>query len=143
MTGPFHDDVGRDSHGQGLDDEGAAKVIGIGMPKAEKQQKRNISRTGSSLELERSRSLRRLEFDKQCEQDTKGEKFHVLTLVDGDNVLVRSKEHPERCFKMEFMDIVCVPAYMGKYEIVNLCLPFPPSALWARSRTWITQRSMD
>lgn len=48
------------------------------------------------------------------------EKFHVLTLVDGDNVLVRSKEHPERCFKMDFMDIVCVPADMGKYEIVNL-----------------------
>ena len=65
-------------------------------------------------------SLRRLEFDKQCEQDTKGEMFHVLTLVDGDNVLVRSKEHPERCFKMDFMDIVCVPADMGKYEIVNL-----------------------
>lgn len=65
-------------------------------------------------------SLRRLEFEKVCEQNTKGEKFHVLTLVDGDNVLVRSKEHPEHCFEMEFMDIVCVPADMGEYEIVNL-----------------------
>ena len=65
-------------------------------------------------------SLRRLEFEKACQQDTKGEKFHVLTLVDGDNVLVRSIEHPERCFHMEFMDIVCVPADMGRYEIVNL-----------------------
>lgn len=65
-------------------------------------------------------SLRRLEFETRCEQDTLGEKFHVLTLVDGDQVLVRSKEYPERCFKMDFMDIVCVPADMGKYEIVNL-----------------------
>ena len=65
-------------------------------------------------------SLRRLEFEKTCRQDTKGEKFHVLTLVDGDAVEVRSLEHPERSFKMEFMDIVCVPADMGKYEIVNL-----------------------
>lgn len=29
-------------------------------------------------------SLRRLEFEKQCEQDTRGEMFRVLTLVDGD-----------------------------------------------------------
>lgn len=65
-------------------------------------------------------SLRRLEFEKQCEQDTKGEKFHVLALVDGENVRVRSVEHPERYFDMQFMDIVCVPADMGKYVIENL-----------------------
>ena len=65
-------------------------------------------------------SLRRLEFEKQCEQDTKGEKFHVLALVDGENVRVRSVEHPERFFDMEFMDIVCIPADMGRYVIENL-----------------------
>ncbi len=65
-------------------------------------------------------SLRRLEFEKQCEQDTKGEKFHVLTLVDGDAVRVRSVEHPERYFDVQFMDIICVPADMGKYVIENL-----------------------
>lgn len=65
-------------------------------------------------------SLRRLEFEKQCEQDTKGEKFHVLTLVDGEKVRVRSVEHPERHFDMEFMEIVCVPADMGMYVIENL-----------------------
>jgi len=65
-------------------------------------------------------SLRRLEFEKQCEQDTKGEKFHVLALVDGEKVRVRSVAHPERFFDMEFMDIVCVPASMGKYVIENL-----------------------
>ena len=65
-------------------------------------------------------SLRRLDFEKTCRQDTCGERFHVLSLVDGDQVLVRSVAHPERCFKMDFLDIVCVPADMGEYEIVNL-----------------------
>ena len=65
-------------------------------------------------------SLRRLEFEKMCEQDTKNEKFHVLTLVDGDRARVRSLEHPERCYDMDFMDIVCVPADMGKYVVENL-----------------------
>ena len=65
-------------------------------------------------------SLRRLEFEKQWEQDTKGEKFHVLTLADGEKVRVRSVEHPERHFDMAFMEIVCVPADMGRYVIENL-----------------------
>lgn len=65
-------------------------------------------------------SLRRLEFEKKCEQDTNGERFHVLALVDGENVRVRSVEHPERYFDMEYLDIVCVPADMGKYVIENL-----------------------
>ncbi|MBQ9462449.1 MAG: phosphoheptose isomerase [Bacteroidales bacterium] len=65
-------------------------------------------------------SLRRLEFDKACEQDTRGEKFHVLTLVDGESIRIRSKEHPERFFDLDFMEIACVPASMGRYVIENL-----------------------
>ena len=65
-------------------------------------------------------SLRRLEFEKKCEQDTGGKLFHVLTLVDGDAVGVRSVRHPERYFDLQFMDIVCVPADMGRYVIENL-----------------------
>ena len=65
-------------------------------------------------------SLRRLEFEKVCEQDTKGEKFHVLTLVDGERVRIRSVEHPQRYFDLDFMEIACVPASMGKYVIENL-----------------------
>ena len=65
-------------------------------------------------------SLRRLEFEKQCQQDTMGEKFHVLTLVDGDHIRIRSVEHPERYFNLDFMEIACVPASMGKYVIENL-----------------------
>ena len=65
-------------------------------------------------------SLRRLEFERQCQQDTRGEKFHVLTLVDGDSVRIRSAAHPERYFDLDFMEIACVPASMGKYIIENL-----------------------
>ena len=65
-------------------------------------------------------SLRRLEFEKECPQDTCGERFHVLALVDGDHVRVRSKAHPERFFDMEYLDIVCVPADMGEYVVENL-----------------------
>ena len=64
-------------------------------------------------------TLRRLEFDERCEQET-GDRFHVLTLVDGERVQIRSIEHPERSFEAEFMDLVVVPADMGRYEIINL-----------------------
>ena len=63
--------------------------------------------------------LRRLEFEKQCPQNTV-DRFHVLALVDGEACRVRSVAHPERHFDMQFMDIVCVPADMGEYVIENL-----------------------
>ena len=65
-------------------------------------------------------SLRRLEFEKACEQDTRGERFHVLTLVAGEKIRIRSFDHPERSYDAEFLDIVCVPADMGRYVIENL-----------------------
>ena len=64
-------------------------------------------------------SLRRLEFDRRMEDDTAG-KFHVLTLVDGERVRVRSLDHPEKCYEADFMDLVVVPASMGRYVIENL-----------------------
>ncbi len=64
-------------------------------------------------------SLRRLEFEKSCEQDTKGI-FHVLTLVDGEHIRIRSVAHPERSYEASFMDIVVVPADTGAYVIENL-----------------------
>jgi mannose-6-phosphate isomerase class I len=65
-------------------------------------------------------SLRRLSFDRDIADDTKGEKFHVLTLVEGDEVLVYSKADPTRCYHQKFMDVVVVPASMGEYGIINL-----------------------
>jgi len=64
-------------------------------------------------------SLRRLEFDKSIDDDTDGV-FHVLTVVDGDRVRIRSKKDPELYYDADFMDIVVVPAALGEYEIVNL-----------------------
>lgn len=65
-------------------------------------------------------SLRRLEFEKCIEDDTCG-KFHVLTLVDGERIRIRSVTQPERYFDAEYMDMVVVPADMGRYVIENLC----------------------
>lgn len=64
-------------------------------------------------------SLRRLEFEQKCYQETKGI-FHVLTVVDGEKVRVRSVGHPERFYEADYMDIVVVPADMGRYVIENL-----------------------
>lgn len=64
-------------------------------------------------------TLRRLEFEKSIEDNTCG-KFHVLSLVDGERIRIRSIDHPERHFDAEYMDIVVVPADMGHYVIENL-----------------------
>lgn len=61
----------------------------------------------------------RLEFTTQIDDDTKG-KFHILTLIEGDGIIVQSKEHPERKFKLNFTETVIVPACFGKYSILNL-----------------------
>lgn len=64
-------------------------------------------------------SLRNLKFVDRISEDTRGS-FHVLTLVDGEQVLVRSKARPECFFVQNYLDIVVVPAAFGEYEIVNL-----------------------
>ena len=64
-------------------------------------------------------SLRRLEFEKSIEDDTNG-KFHVLTLVDGEKVMVQSLDNPELCYEQHYLDVVVVPANIGKYIIKNL-----------------------
>jgi mannose-6-phosphate isomerase class I len=63
-------------------------------------------------------SLRRLEFEKSIEDDTCGI-FHILTLVDGEKVIVQSLENPELSYVQNFLDIIIVPAIMGKYIIKN------------------------
>lgn len=63
-------------------------------------------------------TLHRLEFDRQIADNT-GRSFHVLVLVDGERVRVQSKKDPSRCYRMNFLDMVVVPADVGEYEIVN------------------------
>ncbi len=63
--------------------------------------------------------VHRLEFTTKINDDTKG-KFRILTLVEGDRMIVQSKEHPERKFGLNFSETVIVPACFGKYSILNL-----------------------
>ena len=64
-------------------------------------------------------SLRNLIFWEKIEDDTDG-MFHVLALVDGEKVKVASQEDPEKYYIMNSLDIVVVPASLGKYTIENL-----------------------
>lgn len=64
-------------------------------------------------------SLRRLEFEKSIEDNTNG-KFHVLAIVDGERVVVESIDNPELSYKANYLDMVVVPANMGRYMVRNL-----------------------
>ena len=64
-------------------------------------------------------TLHRLCLDRTISDDTKG-KFHVLVLVEGDEVVVCSKSAPTRFFHQKHMDMIVIPASMGEYMILNL-----------------------
>ena len=64
-------------------------------------------------------SLRHLEFENEIEDDTNG-KFHVLSLVNGHSVVVESIDNPSLCYKQNYLDIIVVPASVGRYRIRNL-----------------------
>ena len=64
-------------------------------------------------------SLRNMMFWHRMEDNTDGD-FHVLALVDGEKVKVTSVDHPDRYYLMNALDIVVVPASIGKYTIENL-----------------------
>ena len=63
-------------------------------------------------------SLRNLKFVDGMEDNTDGD-FHVLALVDGESITVRSKKDPSLHFDMNYLDMVVVPASMGEYELIN------------------------
>jgi mannose-6-phosphate isomerase class I len=59
----------------------------------------------------------RLEFKEEIEDDTAGQ-FHMLTLVEGNRVLVVTHDGKE--YVLDFPDTLTVPASVGRYRIVNL-----------------------
>lgn len=71
----------------------------------------------------------RLEFDRSIIQDTGGKKLNILTLVTGERVIVRSWKEPERSYEINYTETVCIPACVGKYEIINK----------GRGRCWMTR----
>ncbi|MBQ8137323.1 MAG: class I mannose-6-phosphate isomerase, partial [Clostridia bacterium] len=64
-------------------------------------------------------SLRTLTFDKAIEDDT-ADDFHVLALVDGERVRVESIDDPARHYDLDMLDMLVVPATLGRYRIRNL-----------------------
>lgn len=64
-------------------------------------------------------NLRNVKFQSSYEDNTDG-LFHVLSLVDGEQVKIVSKKDPSKFFIANYLDIVCVPADMGEYEVINL-----------------------
>ena len=64
-------------------------------------------------------SLRNDIFWDKFEDDTDG-LFHVLALVDGEKVKVSSVADPSKFFIMNSLDVIVVPASLGKYTIENL-----------------------
>ncbi len=64
-------------------------------------------------------SLRRLELEKEIEGDTEGQ-FHVLTLVDGEKIRVESASDPAAAYEASWLDVVLVPAAVGRYVVRNL-----------------------
>ncbi len=63
--------------------------------------------------------VNRLEFKKKIDDNTRG-RFHILTLVEGDSVVIRSQRYPERQFKLNYTETVIVPACLGAYSVINL-----------------------
>jgi mannose-6-phosphate isomerase class I len=63
-------------------------------------------------------SLRNVVFGERYEDDTI-DRFHVLVLVDGEQVLIRSKKNSAFFFRQKFLETVVIPACLGPYEVIN------------------------
>jgi len=63
--------------------------------------------------------VHRLEFRNKIDDDTK-DRFHILTLVEGDRVVVSSQKYPERRYEVNYTETVIVPASIGSYSVINL-----------------------
>lgn len=63
-------------------------------------------------------TLRNLIFTDRIEDETT-DRFHVLVLVEGEKVLIRSLTDPSRFFEQNYLDMVIIPANFGAYEVIN------------------------
>jgi len=64
-------------------------------------------------------NLRNVKFVTKYDDDTNGV-FHVLSVVDGEQVKIVSKKDPSKFYIANYLDVICVPADMGEYEVINL-----------------------
>ncbi|MDY6935471.1 MAG: hypothetical protein SVZ03_14755 [Spirochaetota bacterium] len=63
--------------------------------------------------------VHRFEFVTRIEDDTEGVP-HVLSMVEGCAVLIKSICFPERQFDLSFSETLILPSRFGKYEVINL-----------------------
>ena len=63
--------------------------------------------------------VRRLEFQKKIEDSTNGV-LTILSLVEGENVLIHSKSNQRFKCELQFPDTATIPACFGEFLIVNL-----------------------
>jgi mannose-6-phosphate isomerase class I len=61
----------------------------------------------------------RLEFKTEIKDNTI-DRFHILTLIEGNKVVVRSNTHPDKLRKFSYSQTVIIPASFGEYSITNL-----------------------
>jgi mannose-6-phosphate isomerase class I len=70
-------------------------------------------------------SLRRIEIaaGRSAPDDTRAgnrERFHVLALVDGEEIIIESAADPSKRYHAKYLDVVVVPAGIGEYKIHNI-----------------------
>ena len=44
----------------------------------------------------------------------------MLSLVDGEQVMIQSKTDPKKFFLQNYLDIVVIPSDFGPYEMINM-----------------------
>lgn len=81
-------------------------------------------------------SLRNERFVREIVDDTRGD-FHVLALVDGEQVKICSRTNPDHFFLQNYMDIVVIPADFGPYEIINM----KPGTTCIEHKTMLKERT--
>ncbi len=62
--------------------------------------------------------IHRLEFIKRIDDNTNG-KFHILTLVEGKDVIIKSRKNHNRQCKLSFTETIIIPACLGEYVVIN------------------------
>lgn len=63
--------------------------------------------------------IERIFFEHLAENDTEGKYMHIVTLTEGKQVTIRSKENPDYSTTIERLQACIIPAGFGKHEYIN------------------------
>jgi len=64
--------------------------------------------------------IERIFLEHQAENDTEGKYMHIVTLTEGKQITIRSKENPEYATTIKRLQSCIIPAGFGKHEYINL-----------------------